>query len=329
MKNLNSKGFTLPEILIACAMMAMLGLFSASVISDFMKISKIVQNETTSQTDVSLATLYLTKVFRSAKPSFNTLVGTPDDNGKEFYDFYSDVPSDKWPAESDKTRTLTLSGTSGKLELYVFTEDPKQKTAISYDPRAAYADAQPVVDMEASAVLTYTGLNYMNLLSTRYPDIWVNQQIFLLRVPIPLRYVAADGTVSMEPGSVPRELSYVGAVSGNTLTTSGFDANLLSRLWNKQPVDGTVVDSPDTLLRKIPSVGGSAPLVILEAIKVVKLSLELNAKNVYNLYMSEYKGGSFTNKNLISPNVKSFVVSRDSVSRSILRYKLTLNGVSQ
>ena len=329
MIKLNSRGFTLPEILVVCAMLSMLGLFSASVISDLMKISKVVQNETTSQTDVSLATLYLTKIFRSAKPSFNTLIGTPDDNGNEFYDFYSDVPTEKWPLVSDKTRTLTLSAATGKFELYVFTEDKKQNSAISYDPRAAYADVDPVIQMDASAVLTYIGLNAFDLLKKRYPELWVNQQIFLLRVPIPLRYVAADGTVSMEPGSVPRELSYVGAVSGDTLTTSGFDASLLSRLWNRQPIDGSIVDSPDTLLRKIPSVGGSAPLVILEAIKVIKISLEKNPKNIYDLYFSEYINGGFSNKNLISPNVKEFVISRESVARSILRYKLTLNGVSQ
>ncbi len=320
-----SLGFSLPEVLVATAMVAILATFSASVISNFMKIGTAVQNETSRETDASLAAAYLSKQFRIAKPSFNNLIGTLDDNGNEFFDYYSDVPSDQWPSESDRTRKLTLSEASGKNAIYVFIEDEKQKSTISYDPRSAYADVDPVIEMDQSAVLVYEGLNYSDILKNRYPELWIDKQIFLIKSPISLRYVAADGTVSMDPGSVPRELSFIGVVSGSTLTANSFPADLTSRLWNRNPIDGAAVDNPDVLLRRLPSIGGAAPLVTLDAIRILKIFLQKNDQGAFDLYSTEFINGSFSSKNIISTNVKELIISRDSVSRTILSFKLTLN----
>ena len=133
----------------------------------------------------------------------------------------------------------------------------------------------------------------------------------------------------LEAGSVPREVSYIGQVAGDTLTTAGFDTKTLGHLWNRQPIDGSKLDDPDMLLRKIPSIGGGAPLVIMEAIRIMKISLEKNQKNTYDLFLSEFANGNFGTKIFVSTDVKELIISRESVSRSILRYKLTLNGAPQ
>ena len=323
------KGFTLPEILIAVAMFAMLGLFTASVMNDLNKMNQQAQKEVEGQTDISLATLYLTKILKSSKPSFNNLINQKDDNGKEFFDFYSDVPTSQWKDVKEETRTFTMSEKTGQLEFYAFTEDPKQKDAIAYDPRTAYDDVDPVIGMNTSAVLVYRGLDGANFMTKRYPDLWVTGQAFLLRVPIPLRFVPADGVISMEAGSVPRELSFIGLVSGKTLSTSSLDSKSLSHLWNHQPVDGSVVNNPDDFFRKIPSVGGSAPLVLIDAIRLMRISMEKNAAGRYDLFLSEFKDGNFDSKVFVGTNIKELVLSRESVSRSILRYKLTISGATK
>lgn len=314
------RGFTLIEIIVVAGVAAVFLLLSASVLSDIQALKNQSQSEITAETDLSFAVGYMIGLLREAGNSYNSMSGVLDDEGQEFFDYYYDVPVDSW-SEAEKSRILTLSPESGRLDLVLLLNVKGHDDQIFYQPIWAYAPQNAPADMSVSAPLNYVGINNGGVISSRYPEVWKNGQLFMLRVPIPLRYVAADATVNIE--SPPREHLFLGRVQQTDLVQE----TLGGIVHATHPVDNQPIPNPDRFLRTIPVVGGASPIVKMDPIRAVRIALrpDPSSQDSYNLYVEEYVNGAFGAPFMIATSVNAVVFQRVSVASPVIGVKISVN----
>lgn len=318
-KLMNTNGFSLVEMMVGVAISSAFVLMAASIVKDISTLTNKDKNQLSSETDISFAMGYLSRVFRDAGPSFNNIKGNLDINGKELFDQISDTSTVGW-SEKDVTRTLTLSPLLNRFEVSFLVNDSSQVDQVFYDPVKAYSVGGPVESMEASSTLTYLSLNNANIIGKYAPNVWKQGNLLMLRTPIPLRFVAANGAVVMS--TPPREHTFLGVVNGDELKLDAFGGHT----YGTHPVNNRSVPTADNFLRTIPTVGGASPIVEVFAVKGVKLELKKNATlDQYDLYSSVYSNGAFINPFLIAPKVKSVTFKREFVGLPLISVKLIVD----
>lgn len=319
----NRDGFTVVEVIIAGALIGGFMLLAAGTLKDLYQLTKTDTKRVDSQTDLTFAMRYMSGLIKNSTPSFNNIVGVKDNNGLEFFDHVPDMSTVSWPA-NQRTRTLTLSEASGRFELPFLVQSEKQLNQITYNPLDAYEIPDPVEEMNASAILNYSGVNKNNVISKMNPKVWEDGNYLLFRVPIPLRYVAVDSTVNMmQP---PREHVFLGKVVkiSNDVVVEKF----LGKMRTTHPVDNSQVLSPDRFLRTVPSVGGSSPFIDVTLVDGYKFALEKDPKtNFYRLFSYIYKDGAFTRPFLIAEKVKAVTFSRENLSLQLVNIRITLDTI--
>lgn len=316
-----NQGFTLIEAMVALALTSFFVVNAMSLLGDINKLVAQTKETVSEETDLSLAVAMVGKAIHNVGPSFNLVTGNLDDNNREFFDFFPDMPMSGAAA----TRTLTLSAAANRFNIVFAVQNLKQVEVVHYDPMSAYL-APTAIDttMASSLALTYKGVDQGGIMSSNYPKFWVPNQYILMRVPIPLRYVSVAGTVNM--ATPPRELSYVGRVVAAPLGLAALasDPFLAGRVYTTHPATLVSIPNADKFFRSIPTAGGASPLVLVEAIDFVKFELVLNsATGRYDLHSSKYVGGTYVSDILVSPDIKELVFKRDSVSRPIVSVQIT------
>lgn len=314
----NQAGFTIIEILISTVILAIFALGASAALKDIYKFTNQGRNQLEAETDLSFAMRYLGDLFKNAGPSFNNIKNNKDDSGNEFFDHLHDVSTAGW-SNTQAQRTLTLSAVSGNFHLVFLTFSPDQVDQIYYNPVDAYVPPEPNEEMNTSSPLTYVSFNQNNVVSTFAPKVWIDGNILLLKVPIPLRYVAADATVNMT--LPPREHIFLGKVKQSDLEHDTFAGYIRST----HPLDNSNVLSVDTFLRKVPTVGGASPVIEATTVKGWKISLVKNPTTpFYDLFSYEYQNGQFVKPFLIAAKVKSLELIRESVGLQVISVKMTV-----
>lgn len=322
------QGFTLPEILVVVGISSLITLFTTSILLDIFKLKAQIEVRLANQSDIDFTVSQVNRYITQVRPSFNNIVAELDDNGMEFFQYFPDLSMINEPDIKKKSRILTLGGSSSRRE-FVFLVNAKEQIApIYYDPKSAYQDVEAPDDFSVSGALNFTHFNAGDIVSSLNPQIWKDSQFILLRSPIPLRYIAGDGSVDLtEP---PREYTFLGKVSGNDLLPESLVGAHTSKpleklFYNTNSITKADFASVDEFLRKIPPIGGASPLLLVEAVHVMRFQLDPNADLVtYTLYIDRFVGGSFTGRQLIAPNVKEIQLTRESVSRPLIKAKVTL-----
>jgi prepilin-type N-terminal cleavage/methylation domain-containing protein len=312
-------GFSLVEVMVALALVSMFALLASTTLKDIYEMSKKATNQLDAETDLTFSIRYISKMMTKASPSFNNMKGNLDDNGFEFFDHIYDVPIQSWP-DIEQTRTFTMSKDTNKTDLYFLTQSEAQLDQLYYNPPDAYDPIDAIEDMNTASPLKYAALNRGNVISKVIPKVWVEKALILLRVPIPLRYVAADGSVNMRVP--PRSHIFLGKVESLDLTQDLFNGHIK----NTHPVTNLVVPSADNFLRTVPSVGGASPIVEVIGVDAWKISLQKNptATGQYDLYSYKYMNGQYTQPFLIAPKVKSVVFKRESVGLHMVNVKMVI-----
>ncbi|MBX7232180.1 MAG: prepilin-type N-terminal cleavage/methylation domain-containing protein [Bdellovibrionales bacterium] len=309
----NNYGFTLIEIMIAVSMFVFFILSTASFLGDISLLTNKTIKKTEGETDLAISVMLINKVLNDAAPSFNLVKNNLDDYNREFFEYFSDV-STEGAEPNEVLRKLTLSEQSRRLDFTFAVYNRAQFELIHYSPMSAYAAVTPDPTMERSSPLTYVGINQGNILSSKYPELWQSNNLFLLRVPIQMRFVSVAGTVNMF--TPPREYSFVGKIVNNELIS---DTDLQNRFYTKHPATGDPILSADAFFRNIPAVGGGSPLVLIQAIELVKISLVLNqTTSRYDLHFFRYTNSNSVDT-LIAPDIKEIVFKRESISRPVIQ----------
>ncbi len=317
----NQSGFTVIEVIIAGALIGGFMLLAAGTLKDLYQLTKTDTAKVDSQTDLTFAMRYMSGLIKNSTPSFNNIVGVKDNNDLEFFDHIPDMSTMNWSA-NQRTRTLTLSEATGRFELPFLIQSEKQLNQITYNPLDAYEIPDPVEEMNASATLNYFGVNKNNVISKMNPQIWEDGYFLLFRVPIPLRYVAVDGTVNMT--QPPREHVFLGKVA--KISNNVIQEKFLGKMRTTHPVDNSEVPTADRFFRTVPSVGGSSPFIDVTLVEGYKFALEKDPKtNFYRLFSYLYKDGAFTRPFLIAEKVKAVTFTRENLSLQLVNIRITLD----
>ncbi|GEM_PF-6668216 len=318
LKHRSQNGFTLVEVILVTAMLAVFSILAGTILKDIYGLTQLNRDQLETETDLTFTMRYLSKLFKDAGPSFNYVIGNLDDSGREFFDQIDDVSTAGW-SEAEFSRTLTLDPKKNRLHFYFLTFNADQKDQIYYNPVNAYQLPEPNMNMNVSAPLVYSALNNKNVVSKFAPDIWVNNNLLMLKVPIPLRYVAVDGTVNMN--MAPRMHSFLGSVRGGDLAIDNFAGHVSS----KHPVTNQVVPNVDTYLRTVPTVGGASPVIELVAVRGYRISLQKRSEsNQYDLYSYEYHNGKFDRPFLIATKITSVSFKRESIGLPLIRINVAI-----
>ncbi len=318
-----NSGFTVVEVLVSAGLLAIFMVAASSILRDIYQISQKNKTQIESATDLSLSMRYLSSLLSASGPSYNNIKGNKDDNGYEFFDHIYDVSLAAWSKE-EATRTLTLSVEKNKFDFFLIIQSEDQLDQIFYNPLDAYKPPEPVAEMDASATLEFEALNRGNVISKLSPNVWQESNLILMKVPVPLRYVAADGSVNMN--MAPRQHSFLGIVKGNTLTQDTFGGHS----YTTHPITNVNVPNADTFLRTVPTVGGSSPIIELTTVKAFRITLQKQPNtNYYDLYSYEYFNGQFINPFLIAPKVEKIVFTRESVGLNIVSIEMAIDNMKK
>ncbi|PWU22415.1 MAG: hypothetical protein C5B49_00615 [Bdellovibrio sp.] len=304
------KGFTVIEILISSLLMTLV--FAVAMVT-FIRLTKarnqIVQ-DTENLTSLAFAESYMADQLRRAGLSLNVL-NLLDDTNENFFDYYSDLPESYIPS-SRRTRKLRITAAPGaRSEFFLLLRDPSM-SLMMYDPSAAYhlATSGPSAPMSFS----YAGINYSNQVKTFFGEAWSPGKEFLLLSPILLRPETPSGVNMLIPG---RPTYFIGSVNKD-----GKDLNpvRLPFVRSDDPMDPLVtLDSPDSLFLNLPLAAGSAPLVELLPIQIVRYWLQANtSKPGASLYASPWEGGVQGKSFLLADDVSQLVLTRRSVTSKII-----------
>jgi prepilin-type N-terminal cleavage/methylation domain-containing protein len=316
----NKSGFTIVEVMVSTVILAIFILAASSALKDIYSFTNKGRNQLEAETDLSFAMRYLGDLLKNAGPSFNNIKNNKDNTGQEFFDHLHDVSTSGW-SESLAMRKLTLSQATGNYNLVFLTYSPDQVDQIYYNPVDAYSIAEPNEDMDTSSALEYIGFNQNNVVGKFAPKVWTDGNMILVKVPIPLRYVAADATVNM--GSPPREHIFLGKVTGEDLKQETF----AGYVRNTHPINNSPVLDVNTFLRTVPTVGGASPVIEATAVKGWKISLQKNPQTpYYDLYSYQYINGQFVNPFFIAAKVKSLELIRESVGLQVISVQLTIDS---
>jgi len=315
----NNRGLTIIELLISLGIasvgISLVALTQVSVIKEQTSMMKKLE----ANIDETLAERILFNDFNGLDPSYNNL-NIKDQNGLLFFDFYPDVPEDS--LKSKKERELTLSP-SGTKVFYILTQDRSAGSLLIYDPVMAYDVGPSSPDFNVAATLNFKSLNKNNWVGTQRPGFWVPGKFLMLDTPAKVRAVK-QGVLDLQ--ITPRSPIFVGSVNGqNLIPLTGEFASLVIKT---DPDSGAVIDSADTFLRNVPSLGGGQSLVRLRSVKLVKYEIVKDKASIgfktatSKLYRSVYSVNGFSNKTLLADKVEKFSLRRESVLKRMIYFKV-------
>ncbi len=333
MKNIvkNNKGFSLIEVMVGVGLVAVV---TVAVVATQIMVSKDqvdLKNQLEQSIDQMLAERILFNDFNAVEPSYNNIV-VNDDAGNNFFDYFPDVPANA--IKNTLSRTITMSATTVTKSMNIVSQDLSAGASMNYDPTAAYSIGPAPTDFNTAATLSFVSVNRNNWVTNVRPGFWINGMTLMLDTLAKMRPLLADGSLNMQVP--PRSPIFVGAVNGAVLEPVGEPFS--SMLLKTQPDTGAAIPDADTFLRNVPSVGGGQSILRLRAVKVIQYVMEPQkdvAADCYpngdktkapyyhsNFYKVMYKGTTATNKLLLADKVCNFVVTRESVLKRMIYFKI-------
>lgn len=300
------KGFTLIELLVAVGLSALVASIGAFSIFQMKKMERTIYLKTEGITTKAFAETFLAKVLKQAGPSLN-LITTEDDDGQAFFDHIPTAPSRLFtPEQADRNLTLRL-GQRTEVQILGFRGEASK---IMYmDPAQAYAINY--VDEWTTPTFNYSGVNAGGLAGSFFGADWAADRLYLLWSP-QSHFQATNGVVDLARPAP--SLSFLGRVNsgGSDLGTSGF--NFVRSADPRAPT--ITINSPDRLFRRIPLVGGSAPLVLLREVEMHRVWLEPDP-SIPGAARVMHSSNVSPNPFLLADKVRTVKFYRPNATRSI------------
>lgn len=291
---INTKGFTLTEIVIALGLLAFVTLGTTTFMLSSVQSTLNTTNEVVQRIDKTNAEVQIIKDLKLVFPSFATL-NLNDDSSKNFFDI---LPSESVSIVSPKSLSVFREKTLKNIgdEIIFALYDQSKSVGIPYDPVWAYTfGAVSTTDPNAASTYTFIGLDAgaSKVITSKLLKPVAKGDIFLLDSPAPFKTLSGgviDPTVPVkfthylfyakDPG-VPADFSHV-------LTYLNFTPSLdSSMIKNVHPISGASITSGDNYLKTLPTVSGTIPILIARPLKFIKYTLLKDSRGRVGLFRQE------------------------------------------
>ncbi len=314
MKNLTNKGYTLIEIMIGVGILGLVGLATSTFLIFAQKNSKAIQDDVSVATDVLIFERILMQDLKASAASFNNLK-IKDDKGLNFFDYITDVED-----QTDKNgRTFTLVPDKNEFVVIVDAED---SMSMIYSPAMAYNVGVQPTNMNQSAPLQFVSLNKDDIVSKTTSgtgDLWKEGNLLMLDSPASFRRMLAGGLDYSTPARSP---IFIGKVVRGGPSVLAKITGISSVDFSHPIYPNESVTNEDYFLRNIPAVGGGNPIVRLKQVKIAKYFLKTDQDKKIGVYRAEFDGSKFSDPQLLALGVKSFSLSRETATKSIIDYTI-------
>ncbi|UYL08357.1 hypothetical protein B9G69_015045 [Bdellovibrio sp. SKB1291214] len=332
----NRRGVTVTELLVVLGMIGIVAIGNASFLFDFTNEMKKITANSEGESELSTLNIAAVNILKKSSVSFNKLYALDDgdatrQNKQNFYDYYPDVPHAVLTRSTIRAdRTITLSPTDSKY-FYLIQSEEADFDSLIYDPMYAYTVTSTPSDQIASGTIRYEGLNSIpNLqgpggtqsakgtMTKVFQTRWADGTYFMLSCPTYLRAIdAKNNTVSIL--TPPRFPSFLGKVaSGDLLPANSSEVGI--QFYNSNPLVPTAsYTSVDNFFRVLPAIGGAAPFVKVEPVKMVRFEFRTNSTTQKNeLWLQEFTQGKYKDKTKLIEEIKNVVFKRSSISLPII-----------
>jgi hypothetical protein len=178
-------------------------------------------------------------------------------------------------------------------------------------------------DFNQAASLSFVSLNRNAWVAAQRPGFWVANKTLMLDTPAKVR-VVSGGKVDLQ--IPPRSPTFIGSVAGQSLNP--IPSNIASNIVTTHPETGAAINSADTFLRTVPSVGGGQSIIRLRAVKIIKYYIVKDTQTQgykttpSSLYRVVYENGSFSQPQMLADKIDRFTLRRDSVLKRMIYFKV-------
>ncbi|MNS84872.1 hypothetical protein D3C72_1187140 [compost metagenome] len=325
----NNRGYTLIEILVAVGLVGIVLLGNTIFMNDFLKQMKQFETDSANESELSILSLATVNIIKKSSLSFNR-INVTDDNGRNFFDYYPDMPATAFTTTGTRKFTFTAADTSGSRAFFLVSSEEADFDSTVLDPMHAYEEGTTPSSILVDGTIIYKGLNSIpnitdstgqkpttKLMTKIFGNRWESGKIFILTCPTYLR-VSNSGTINLM--TVPKMASFLGKVVNDDLTpllTSEASVNVI----NRHPVSDLTYTSADNYLRTLPTVGGAAPFVKIEPAKLLRFEMRKGTgypAGYADLYMRTWNDGSFNTGTVIASKIKKAVFNRSSITLPLI-----------
>lgn len=305
----SQQGFTLIEVIVAVALSALVASIGAISIVSMKRMEKIISVKTESLTEKAFAETFIAKILKNAGPSLNLLT-IEDDNGSLFFDY---IPSSSATQLGTDNAKRTLSLELGKVTSLSILGNLGRADQVMYvDPAQSYTYTYSDSDDDWTAPsFTYKGVNSNSYAGNFFGTDWAPGRLFLLWSP-QSHFQVVNGLADLTQAAP--SLAFLGKVNE---TGSDLAATAFTFVRSTDPRNSTVtLTSPDRVFRRVPLVGGSAPILLMRPVEMHRLWLKKDEQNpgaAILMHESSAKGNAL----VLATNIKRVRFLRSNVSRSI------------
>lgn len=318
----NSKGYSLIEVLVALGIMSFIFALSGYQALKMKELQARFTKSAEALTSTTFAENFLWEKLKVAGISYNVMI-SPDDNNQNFFDYVGDLPERLIPPPV-RNRILTISDEAGaRSEFFLMTYDYTLSPTVVLDPAVAYTIGVPTSPL-VPPVFTYSGLNSTGRLPSRLGQAWAPGKNFLLMNPMAIRPMPASGIVDMsQPGKPMVFLGQVNSASSDLAPTT------YTFVRRDDPRNSAFqITSPDLFFRNLPLAAGSAPIVHLVPVQIIRFWLEANPQNskTSSLYYGHMEGTTTVGRFMLSDDVKMVRLKRSSVTSRLITARICSEG---
>ncbi|MBO9665952.1 MAG: hypothetical protein J7501_04000, partial [Bdellovibrio sp.] len=319
---------TVVEILVVLGIVGVVALGNAVFIANFNKELKETENVSQEQSELAILNVSAVNILKKSAASFNKL-NLADDSNRNFFDYYPDVPFSTLQevASGFEKRSFTIKAGQTNRYFYLIQSEEADYDSLVYDPMYAYSQASPAPNKFVSGTVEYRGLNSIakltgiggapnaGTMTKVFQKRWENGKMFLLSCPTYLRPVIGGNINVLQP---PRFASFLGKVAGVDLIPVNTSETRVP-YFNVNPTTLTTYTSVDRYLRQLPTVGGAAPFVKVEPVKLVRFQLRTaKTPGLADLYWQELVNGEYVDKAQLIANVKSVSFTRKAITLPLI-----------
>lgn len=317
-------GFSIIEMMLAIGIFGAVVLGVSSALVTYKKTELFRRERLSRGIDYGFAQSAILLDLSDASPSFGFMIQN-DDFGRNFFDFYPDVPDSTLPGYgvTALSRTLTLDTISNRT-FKVIIIDRVRKPSVKIAPSLAYSYAGGSVSQTSTA--TYTGVNAGNIILDRAPAQFWREGAGLVLVSPSFQRPALPVNQTLAYGIAPRTHSFGGFISGDDVVYRGDWGGAMDTRYSLDT--SRIIDSADKFLWWLPVIGGAGVYALAVPVQYLQFHVERQPTGLndrqgnpifnYLLIREEWNGTSLQNRFVMAQNVMSVTLKRNSVSSPLI-----------
>lgn len=329
----SQKGFSLAEIVMTLGIMTFVVLGNTLFIHDFIKRLSQYEKESAVESEMAVLSIMAMNILKKSSLSFNRIY-LADDKGRNFFDYYPDMPMSTFSSDGD--RSILLTAGDNVKAFYLLSTEEGDFRSMSYNPMHAYDELTTPTDIRLDGTIRYRGLNTVpaitdnagvpakyRLMTTYFEERWANGKLFVLTCPTYLRPLdPVSNTINLK--AAPRTATFIGKVMNDDLVPL-YDGEATVKILNYHPVTQAAYNSLDQYLRTLPVVGGASSFVKIEPAQLARFEMRPNKNypsGFADLYLRKWNSGGFSQEYSVAEKIKSVAFKRKSITLPLISMEI-------